>query len=52
MHTPHTATVLERLAREQPQVMACVHGSAWRRDGAALLRALAKAVGGMPLTDA
>ena len=30
--------------REQPQVLACMHGSAWRGDGAALLRALAKSV--------
>jgi flavorubredoxin len=40
-HTPQTAATLERLAREQPQVLACMHGSAWRGDGAALLRALA-----------
>ena len=29
VHAPHTATVLERLARQQPQVLACMHGSAW-----------------------
>jgi len=40
-HSPQTAATLERLAREQPQVLACMHGSAWRGDGAALLRALA-----------
>jgi flavorubredoxin len=40
-HAPGTTAVLERLAREQPQVLACMHGSAWRGDGAALLRALA-----------
>jgi len=28
--------------REKPQVLACMHGSAWRRDGAVLIRALAK----------
>ena len=44
-HAPHTAPVLERLAGEQPQVLACMHGSAWRGDGAALLRALAQALG-------
>ena len=43
-HAPHTASVLERLAREQPQVLACMHGSAWRGDGAGLLRALAKSL--------
>jgi len=43
-HAPHTASVLERLAREQPQVLACMHGSAWRGDGAGLLRALARSL--------
>jgi flavorubredoxin len=43
-HTPQTAATLERLAREQPQVLACMHGSAWRGDGAALLRALARSL--------
>ena len=51
-HAPHTAAVLERLAREQPQVLACMHGSAWRGDGAALLRALAKTLGARPLAAA
>lgn len=41
-HAPHTGATLERLAREQPQVLACMHGSAWRGDGASLLRALAR----------
>jgi flavorubredoxin len=41
-HAPHTAAVLEKLAREKPQVLACMHGSAWRGDGAALLRELSK----------
>ena len=31
-------------AREEPQVLACMHGSAWRGDGASLLRALARAL--------
>ncbi len=43
-HAPHTAATLERLAREQPQVLACMHGSAWRGDGASLLRALARSL--------
>ena len=43
-HAPHTGATLERLAREQPQVLACMHGSAWRGDGAALLRALARSL--------
>jgi flavorubredoxin len=40
-HAPQTGETLERLAREQPQVLACMHGSAWRGDGASLIRALA-----------
>jgi flavorubredoxin len=43
-HAPQTRATLERLAREQPRVLACMHGSAWQGDGAALLRALADAV--------
>lgn len=43
-HTPATAAILERLASERPQVLACMHGSAWRGDGAAMLRALSAAV--------
>lgn len=44
-HAPATTATLERLAREAPRTLACMHGSAWRGDGAALLRALAKSVG-------
>jgi len=44
-HAPQTAATLERLAREQPRTLACMHGSAWRGDGGALLRQLAEAVG-------
>jgi hypothetical protein len=33
-----------RLAGSAPQVLACMHGSAWRGDGAALLRELARSV--------
>lgn len=40
-HAPETAKILERLARERPTTLACMHGSAYRGDGAALLRALA-----------
>jgi flavorubredoxin len=43
-HAPHTAATLERLAKEEPRTLACMHGSAWRGDGAALLRALAKSL--------
>ncbi len=40
-HCPDTRVLLERLAAAGPQTLACMHGSAWRGDGAALLRALA-----------
>ena len=39
-HAPQTRATLERLAREAPTTLACMHGSAWRGDGAALLREL------------
>ncbi|MBL8438904.1 MAG: hypothetical protein JNM61_11950 [Zoogloeaceae bacterium] len=40
-HTIHARGMLEKLAATQPTTLACMHGSAWRGDGAALLRALA-----------
>ena len=40
-HAPNSGEMLERLAALEPGVLACMHGSAWRGDGAALLRALA-----------
>lgn len=40
-HATSTATILERLAALQPSLLACQHGSAYRGDGAALLRELA-----------
>jgi len=44
-HAPHTTAVLHKLAAAQPRTLACMHGSAWRGDGAQLLRHLAEAVG-------
>ena len=43
-HAPQTAATLEKLAREQPQVLAVMHGTAYRGNGAALLRALARSL--------
>jgi flavorubredoxin len=43
-HAPQTAATLEKLARENPTTLACMHGSAWRGDGAALIRALARSL--------
>ena len=39
-HTMNAGEMLERLACAAPTTLACMHGSAWRGDGAALLRAL------------
>jgi flavorubredoxin len=39
-HTKNAAEMIERLASAAPITLACMHGSAWRGDGAALLRAL------------
>jgi flavorubredoxin len=44
-HAPDTGAVLERLAAEHPTTLACMHGSAWRGDGAQLIRALAQKLG-------
>ena len=43
-HTPNTGEMLERLAQQSPVTLACMHGSAWRGDGAGLLRELAISV--------
>jgi hypothetical protein len=40
-HSTKTATILERLASLNPTTLACQHGSAYRGNGAALLRELA-----------
>jgi len=45
-HAPNSAALLERLATEGPETLACLHGSAGRGDGAALLRALTKILSG------
>jgi len=43
-HAPQTTATLLRLAQQKPRTLACMHGSAWRGDGGALLRHLAEAV--------
>jgi hypothetical protein len=40
-YTRNARTMIERLAACAPATLACMHGSAWRGDGAALLRSLA-----------
>ncbi len=41
-HSTQAPALLEKLAGTQPALLACMHGSAWRGDGAGLLRALAR----------
>lgn len=43
-HTRSARPMLERLAAARPTTLACMHGSAWRGDGAKLLRALADSI--------
>jgi glyoxylase-like metal-dependent hydrolase (beta-lactamase superfamily II) len=43
-HTKNGREMLERLASTEPTTLACMHGSAWRGDGARLLRALANEI--------
>jgi len=41
-HGRDTQALIEKLARLAPETLACMHGSAWTGDGAALLRRLGK----------
>lgn len=41
---PGSGAALERLARTEPMTLACMHGSAYRGDGARLLRELSRAL--------
>jgi flavorubredoxin len=43
-HTRNASVMIERLASAAPTTLACMHGSAWRGDGAQLLRALGEAL--------
>jgi hypothetical protein len=43
-HSKSTAGAFERLAALQPALLACQHGSAYRGDGAALLRELSATI--------
>jgi flavorubredoxin len=47
-HAVNTRDTLARLAALAPTTLACMHGSAWRGDGAKLLRALADALESKP----
>lgn len=39
-HTRHVRALVDKLAKTSPRTLACMHGAAWRGDGAKLLRAL------------
>ena len=41
-HAPNTAEAIEWLAETNPRTLACMHGAAYRGDGAAQLRALSQ----------
>ena len=43
-HSPQTPSLLAKLAATKPQRLACMHGSAWEGDGAALLKALGESL--------
>jgi len=44
--TRQVSELMEKLALTSPRILACMHGSAWQGDGAALLRQLAGRLGG------
>ena len=44
-HTRDATAKMEKLAILEPALLACMHGSAWRGDGAKLLRELARTLG-------
>ncbi|HYM17178.1 MAG TPA: FprA family A-type flavoprotein [Micropepsaceae bacterium] len=43
-HTKNGKAMMERLAALKPTILACMHGPAWRGDGAKLLRALGESL--------
>lgn len=45
-HAPNTQATIEKLAALVPTTLACMHGPAWRGDGAALIRELGKRLRG------
>jgi len=45
-HSRMAKDLLEKLAGEKPSTLGCMHGSAWKGNGASLLRALGEALSG------
>jgi flavorubredoxin len=43
-HTRDAPALIEKLARLEPKVLACMHGSAWSGNGAGLLRSLGQSL--------
>ncbi len=43
-HTKNVRELIRRLAATKPQILACMHGSAWQGDGATMLIALGEAL--------
>jgi flavorubredoxin len=43
-HSRHAPALIEKLARLEPKVLACMHGSAWKGDGGTMLRNLGAAL--------
>ncbi|MFY9551948.1 MAG: MBL fold metallo-hydrolase [Thermoanaerobaculia bacterium] len=43
-HSKNAGPILEAMAAQSPTTLACMHGSAWKGDGSALLRELARAL--------
>ena len=43
-HTRNAPSMIEKLARLEPTVLACMHGSAWSGNGAGMLRELGQAL--------
>ena len=45
-YSTHAPALMEKVAATNPATLACMHGSAWQGDGAALLRALSASLAG------
>jgi flavorubredoxin len=43
-HSANAPALIEKLARLEPKLLACMHGSAWQGDGGAMLRKLGAAL--------
>jgi flavorubredoxin len=47
-HSTHAPALIEKLAQLRPELLACMHGSAWSGDGAAHLRKLGRSLAAAP----